>query len=56
MFTILVTGWMENPAVVRLGRSNLVLVLGKPVAPDVLVEWIRHGLALTRLSAARARS
>lgn len=52
VFTILVTGWMDDPRVVALGSSSLVLVLGKPVAPDVLIEWVRHGLALSRLAAA----
>lgn len=45
-FTIVVTGWLEDPRIVALVRSNLLLVLCKPVVPAVLIEWVRHGLAL----------
>jgi two-component system response regulator HydG len=45
VFTILVTGWREDPRVAALDRSNRVLVLEKPVAPDLLIEWVRRGLA-----------
>lgn len=51
-FTILLTGHVDHPRVVALGQTGSTLVLRKPIDPDVLIDWVRHGLALARLSAA----
>jgi DNA-binding NtrC family response regulator len=51
VFTIVVTGWPCDPRVSELGAAEHVIVLCKPVAPEVLIDCVRRGLAVAQLLA-----